>query len=234
MSDTSDTVHVHHSPFDAPKTKNRGGVIAAIIISVVVHIALGIYLYKAKFEPTYREYSEDVTEVELIKPAPPPPPPPPPPPSNAPPPPPPKLQPRPPVTPPIDAPSIPPLPVPPVEKRIEQPKPPAAAPPEPPPRPSVITNPDWARLPSGEDVARYYPDRAQRMGAEGRVVLSCSVTARGTLENCSVVEESPTGQDFGSAALRMTRLFRMRPRTADGQPVEGGTVRIPISFRLPE
>lgn len=72
------------------------------------------------------------------------------------------------------------------------------------------------------------------MGAEGRVVLSCSVTARGTLENCSVVEENPADQDFGSAAMRMTRLFRMRPRTADGAPVEGGTVRIPISFRLPQ
>ena len=83
-------------------------------------------------------------------------------------------------------------------------------------------------------MARYYPDRAQRMGVEGRVVLNCSVTARGTLENCSVVEESPGDQDFGSAALRMSRLFRMRPRTADGSPVEGGTVRIPISFRLPE
>ena len=220
MSDTSDTTHIHHSPFDAPKPKRNKGIIIAIIVSIVVHVALGLYLYKTKFEPEYREYSEDVTDVAIIKPAPPPPPPPP------------KLQPRPPVAPPLNAPSIPPLPVPPVEKRIEQPKPPAPPPPAP-PRPSVITNPDWARLPSGEDVARYYPDRAQRMGAEGRVVLSCSVTARGTLENCSVVEESPADQDFGSAAMRMTRLFRMRPRTADGAPVEGGTVRIPISFRLP-
>ena len=218
MSDTSDTTHIHHSPFDAPKPKRNKGIIIAIVVSIVVHVALGLYLYKTKFEPEYREYSEDVTDVAIIKPAPPPPPP--------------KLQPRPPVAPPLNAPSIPPLPVPPVEKRIEQPKPPAPPPPAP-PRPSVITNPDWARLPSGEDVARYYPDRAQRMGAEGRVVLSCSVTARGTLENCSVVEESPADQDFGSAAMRMTRLFRMRPRTADGAPVEGGTVRIPISFRLP-
>ncbi|MDZ4320415.1 MAG: energy transducer TonB [Phenylobacterium sp.] len=65
------------------------------------------------------------------------------------------------------------------------------------------------------------------------MVLSCQVTARGTLEGCSVVEESPADQDFGAAAMRMTRLFRMRPRTADGAPVEGGTVRIPITFRLP-
>ena len=171
-----------------------------------------------------------MTDVEIIKPMAPPPPPPPPPP-NTPPPPPPKLQPRPPVAVP-NAPTIPPLPVPPVEKRIEEPKPPAPAPE--PPRPSVITNPDWARRPSGEDIARYYPDRAQRMEVEGRVTLSCKVTSKGLLEACSVLSEDPADQDFGSAALRMTRLFKMRPMTKDGSPVEGGTVRIPLRFQLPE
>jgi protein TonB len=34
--------------------------------------------------------------------------------------------------------------------------------------------------------------------------------------------------------MRMTRLFKMRPQTKDGAPVEGGTVRIPLSFRLPK
>ena len=131
-----------------------------------------------------------------------------------------------------NAPTIPPLPVPPVEKRIEEPKPPAPAPE--PPRPSVITNPDWARKPSGEDIARYYPDRALRMEVEGKATLSCKVSAKGTLEGCSVVSEDPADQDFGSAALRMSKLFKMRPQTRDGAPVEGGTVRIPLSFRLPK
>ena len=65
MSDTSDTTHIHHSPFDAPKPKRNKGIIIAIIVSIVVHVALGLYLYKTKFEPEYREYSEDVTDVAI-------------------------------------------------------------------------------------------------------------------------------------------------------------------------
>jgi len=132
-----------------------------------------------------------------------------------------------------DVPTIPPLPVPPVEKRIEEPRPPAPPPPEP-PRPSVITSPDWLRRPSAEDIARYYPERAQRMEIEGRATISCTVNARGTLDGCSVASEEPAEGGFGDAALRMARLFKMRPMTKDGAPVEGGTVRIPIRFVLPK
>lgn len=132
-----------------------------------------------------------------------------------------------------DLPSIPPLPVPPVERRIEEPRPPAAPPPEP-PRPSVITQPDWLRRPTGDDIARYYPDRAQRMEVEGRASLSCQVTARGTLESCSVTSEDPADMGFGDAALKMSKLFKMRPMSKDGQPVGGGTVRIPLRFVLPK
>ena len=225
-----DITHPIHNPFDVPPPKRGKGFLIAGLLAVLLHVILGVVLWKQRFEMTVREYSDDVTDVAIIKPMAPPPPPPPPPP-NTPPPPPPKLQPRPPVALP-NAPTIPPLPVPPVEKRIEEPKPPAPAPE--PPRPSVITNPDWARKPSGEDIARYYPDRALRMEVEGRATLSCKVSAKGTLEGCSVVSEDPADQDFGSAALRMSKLFKMRPQTRDGAPVEGGTVRIPLSFRLPK
>src|SRR5437899_1617387 len=184
MTDTRDITHPGHNPFDDPRPPRQKGMLIALAIAVVVHAALALYLWKSKFEANFKEYSDDVTDVSLIKPPPaPPPPPPPPPPPNTPPPPPPKLQPRPPVAVP-DVPSIPPLPVPPVERRIEEPKPPAAPPPEP-PRPSVITNADWLRKPTGEDINKYYPERATRMNLEGKATLSCTVNARGTLESCN-------------------------------------------------
>jgi len=49
-----------------------------------------------------------------------------------------------------------------------------------------------------------------------------------------VVSEDPGDQDFGSAALRMSKLFKMKPMTRDGAPVAGGQVRIPIRFQLPK
>lgn len=73
-----------------------------------------------------------------------------------------------------------------------------------------------------------------RMNTEGRATISCTVTAKGTLESCEVQAEEPADMGFGEAALRMSKLFRMRPKTQDGAPVEGGSVRIPIRFNLPK
>ena len=143
------------------------------------------------------------------------------------------------MAPPPDVTPPPPLPIPPVEKRVETTAPPviSQAPPvptNPPARASVVTRPDWARKPSGDDMARYYPDRAQRMEVSGRATISCTVTAKGTLEGCSVVSESPADMGFGDAAIRLSRLFRMKPKTLDGAPVDGGQVTVPLVFQVPQ
>jgi protein TonB len=70
------------------------------------------------------------------------------------------------------------------------------------------------------------------MNVGGHVLLGCSVSAKGTLEGCSIVSEDPAGQDFGNAALKLTRYFKMRPQTKDGQPVGGARINIPITFQL--
>jgi protein TonB len=138
----------------------------------------------------------------------------------------------------VELPPPPPLPIPPVKERVEQTAPPVISnvppvPSNPPARASVITKPDWARKPTGEDMARYYPDRAQRMEVGGRATLSCTVTAKGSLESCSVQSENPADYGFGDAALKLSRLFRMKPKTLDGAPVDGGQITIPIVFTVP-
>src|SRR5262249_18076189 len=65
----------------------------------------------------------------------------------------------------------------------------------------------------------------------GRVVLSCRVDDEGGLVDCATDEESPAGEGFADAALKMAPIFRMKPLTIDGRPVAGGSVQIPIVFR---
>jgi len=112
-----------------------------------------------------------------------------------------RLRPRRPVM--APAPVLPAPPMPPAPLVVSVPAP-LVAPPPAPPRSQQITQPEWISKPSGADLARYYPQRAQRLGIEGEAVIGCTVDRSGRLAACSVMRRSPARHGFGAAALKMS------------------------------
>ncbi len=94
----------------------------------------------------------------------------------------------------------------------------------------TITKPEWLRIPSGRTMTAGIPKLAKSRAIQGAATLFCSVNGQGRLENCTIATEDPPGFGFGSAALGMASEFQMKPTTADGKKVEGGTIKQPFVF----
>ena len=92
--------------------------------------------------------------------------------------------------------------------------------------------PDWLEKPSGDDMAEFYPEHAARNNISGKATITCKVSSGGLLEHCQVVEESPAGEHFGEAALKLAPKFRMIPPDDPSQPA--GEVTVPLIFAIPE
>jgi hypothetical protein len=90
----------------------------------------------------------------------------------------------------------------------------------------------WTRLPSREDVKRYYPEAAFEAGIEGAATINCRVNNRLLLEDCSLVDEAPKGQGFGAAALRMVSLYKARDSSAPLAPDR--RISFDVAFSNPE
>ncbi len=89
---------------------------------------------------------------------------------------------------------------------------------------------DYAALPDARLMASLYPSQAIGLQIPARVNVDCRVGLNGKLNSCSVLDETPTGYGFGKAALKWAQSFRMKPKTVDGQPVDGAHIALPIVF----
>lgn len=96
--------------------------------------------------------------------------------------------------------------------------------------PPAITHPDWLKRPSAANMYDVWPAGAYYAHVKGHVVLHCVVNEKGRLKQCVAITDEPKGWGFGGAALEMAGQFQMKPMTADGVPVAGGVVNVPIEF----
>jgi len=94
-----------------------------------------------------------------------------------------------------------------------------------------LTKPRWIRTLNPQGVADIYPAAAIKAGVKtGLGVVSCRVSATGELTDCQAAREEPANLEFAAAAMKAASLMRMNPWTAEGDPVDGLRITLPIKF----
>lgn len=97
----------------------------------------------------------------------------------------------------------------------------------------TVTAPVWLLNVDPAAAPRVFPPEAAAKGlTTGRGVARCTVAADGTMAACAPEKADPEGLGFSEAAAKLASGMRMNLWSADGGPVEGGVVHIPIRLDL--
>jgi len=101
--------------------------------------------------------------------------------------------------------------------------------------PAEVYDPLWLKTVSPSGGAKLFPAAAVKAGLKtGSAKVACAVAQDGTLKDCAVVSEDPAGMGFGDAALLIASVMQMNPWTAEGSPVDGAHIVLPIKLVLPD
>jgi len=100
---------------------------------------------------------------------------------------------------------------------------------------ATIKDPQWESVPPWtiREFQKSYPAAALAHGADGNAIVECTVVANGGLGDCKAVQETPAGQGFGEAAVRIVGALHVKAMTVSGNPTAGQVVRAPVRFHLP-
>jgi len=97
----------------------------------------------------------------------------------------------------------------------------------------TVTAPAWITGVDVENAPKLFPPEAAASGlTTGRGVARCVVASDGSLTDCTPEAADPAGLGFSEAAAKLATGMRMNLWSADGAPVEGGVVHIPIRLNL--
>jgi protein TonB len=86
---------------------------------------------------------------------------------------------------------------------------------------------DWIKKPSHADFDRVFPVKAIREKIGGDVVLACDVDERGRAHDCTTLYEAPAGYGFGTAGIKLSPTFVIRPVTKDDAAMD-----VPVIVRI--
>jgi TonB family protein len=90
------------------------------------------------------------------------------------------------------------------------------------------------KVPTNDELAELYPDRALRLEKSGSATIRCTVSAQGLPSDCLIVTEEPEGYGFGDAGVRALHKFVLKAATSNGRPTDGATFKTTINFTLAE
>jgi hypothetical protein len=97
----------------------------------------------------------------------------------------------------------------------------------------AVTAPLWVTGLDPKSVQKLFPPEAAAQGLKtGRGVARCTVGADGALSACAPEPGEPNGLGFSEAAVRLVSGMKMNLWSADGAPVQGGVIQIPIRLNL--